>query len=196
MATLAANLRHAAAVMADLGVRVVVEPINTRDRPGIFLSSSNQALEAIDWAGHANLALQYDVYHMQIMEGDLAPTIQRSLSHIGHIQIADTPGRHEPGSGEINYPFLFQHLDRLGEGGVPDRGSGGDHDHDQEEECLHEHCESSWPPWIVASPRETCGWSKNLVLARGAPSPREYPVRPIPPNGRRSSPTKVLRCAT
>ncbi len=114
MATLAANLRHAAAVMADLGVRVVVEPINTRDRPGIFLSSSDQALEAIDWAGHANLALQYDVYHMQIMEGDLTATLERIVGRIGHVQFADPPGRHEPGTGEINFPRLFETLDRLG----------------------------------------------------------------------------------
>jgi len=118
MATLAANLDHAATVMADLGVRVVVEAVNTRDRPGFFLSSSAQALEAIDWAGHANLALQYDVYHMQIMEGDLAPTIERNLGRIGHIQIADTPGRHEPGTGEINYRNVFAHIHAKGFTGI------------------------------------------------------------------------------
>ena len=114
MATLAANLDHAATVMADLGVRVVVEAVNTRDRPGFFLSSSAQALEAIDWAGHANLALQYDVYHMQIMEGDLSATLERIIGRIGHIQFADPPGRHQPGTGEINFAHLFATLDRLG----------------------------------------------------------------------------------
>ena len=61
-----------------------------------------------------NLAFQYDIYHMQIMEGDLAPTIEKHLSNIGHMQLADTPGRHEPGTGEINYPFLFAFLDKIG----------------------------------------------------------------------------------
>ncbi len=114
MATLAANLNHAATVMADLGVRVVVEPVNTRDRPGFFLSNSSDALCAIDWAGHANLALQYDVYHMQIMEGDLSATLERIVGRIGHVQFADPPGRHEPGTGEVNFPRLFETLDRLG----------------------------------------------------------------------------------
>ncbi len=114
MATLAANLRHAAIVMADLGVRVVVEPVNTRNRPGFFLSTSAEGLSAIDRAGHANLALQYDVFHMQIMEGDLSATLERIIGRIGHIQFADVPGRHEPGTGEVNFPYLFATLDRLG----------------------------------------------------------------------------------
>ena len=114
MATLAANLNHAATVMADLGVRVVVEPVNTRDRPGFFLSNSAAALSAIDRAGHANLALQYDVYHMQIMEGDLSATLERIIGRIGHIQFADPPGRHEPGTGEVNFHHLFGTLDRIG----------------------------------------------------------------------------------
>jgi hydroxypyruvate isomerase len=114
LATLAANLRHAATVMEDLGVRVVVEPVNTRDRPGFLLSNSAEALAAIDWAGHANLALQYDVYHMQIMEGDLTRTLERIIGRIGHIQFADPPDRHEPGTGEVDFPHLFGTLDRLG----------------------------------------------------------------------------------
>ncbi len=108
------NLRFAAAELDAAGITLLTEPINTRDVPGFYLSSSDDALAIIAEVGAPNLMLQYDVYHMQIMEGDLAPTIQHNLSHIGHIQIADTPGRHEPGSGEINYPFLFKHLDRLG----------------------------------------------------------------------------------
>jgi len=114
MATLASNLNHAASVMSDLGVRVVVEPVNTRDRPGFFLSNSAEALAAIDWAGHANLALQYDVYHMQIMEGDLSATLERIVGRIGHIQFADPPGRHEPGTGEVNFHQIFETLDRIG----------------------------------------------------------------------------------
>ncbi len=114
MATLVANLNHAAMVMANLGVGVVLEPVNTRDRPDFFLSNSAEALSVIDWADHANVSLQYDVYHMQIMEGDLNATLERIIGRIGHIQFADPPGRHEPGTGEVNFPNLFAILDRLG----------------------------------------------------------------------------------
>ena len=82
--------------------------------PGFYLNRSQQALDLIREVGSPNLLLQYDIYHMQIMEGDLAPTIERHLGSIGHMQLADTPGRHEPGTGEINYPFLFGVIDRLG----------------------------------------------------------------------------------
>jgi hydroxypyruvate isomerase len=112
--TLVANLRHAAAQAATAGIRLLSEPINTRDMPGFFLNRTQQALDLFDDAGGDNLWLQYDVYHMQIMEGDLAPTLARVLPRIAHIQFADTPGRHEPGTGEINFPFLFEHLDRIG----------------------------------------------------------------------------------
>ena len=112
--TFVANLKFAADALASAGITLLIEAINTRDIPGFYLCRTDQALAIIDEAGAPNLALQYDVYHMQIMEGDLAPTIERHLDRIGHIQISDTPGRHEPGTGEINYPFLFDHLDRLG----------------------------------------------------------------------------------
>jgi hydroxypyruvate isomerase len=112
--TFVANLRFAAEALAKAAMTLLIEPINTRDIPGFYLCRSDQALAIIDEVGVPNLALQYDVYHMQIMEGDLAPTIERNLDRIAHVQVADTPGRHEPGSGEINYPFLFDHLDRLG----------------------------------------------------------------------------------
>ncbi len=112
--TFVANLRFAAEALAKAAMTLLTEPINTRDIPGFYLCRSDQALAIIDEVGAPNLALQYDVYHMQIMEGDLAPTIERNLDRIAHVQVADTPGRHEPGSGEINYPFLFDHLDRLG----------------------------------------------------------------------------------
>jgi hydroxypyruvate isomerase len=112
--TYVANLAFAAAHFADRSLRVLIEPINTRDMPGYFLTRTQQALDVIAAVGAGNLLLQYDCYHMQIMEGDLTPTIARNLGAIGHIQAADTPGRHEPGTGEINYPFVFEELDRLG----------------------------------------------------------------------------------
>ena len=112
--TFVSNLRFAAAETAKAGITLLTEPINSRDVPGFYLNHTDQALAIIDAVGAPNLMLQYDVYHMQIMEGDLAPTIERNLSRIGHMQIADTPGRHEPGTGEINYGFLFGHIDRIG----------------------------------------------------------------------------------
>ena len=113
-ATFVENLRRAAPRLEDAGIRLLIEPINTRDIPGFFLHHTAQALDIIAEVGSPNLFLQYDVYHMQIMEGDLATTIQRNLSRIAHLQIADNPGRHEPGTGEINYEFLFEFLDRVG----------------------------------------------------------------------------------
>ena len=112
--TLVDNLRYAAEKLEAAGILLLAEPINTRDIPGFFLNRTEQALALFDEAGSNNLKLQYDIYHMQIMEGDLAPTIERHLDRIAHVQLADNPGRHEPGTGEINYPFLFAHLDRLG----------------------------------------------------------------------------------
>ena len=108
------NLKFAAQQLESAGIILLIEPINTRDIPGFYLSRSGQALAILEEVGSANLKLQYDVYHMQIMEGDLAPTIERNLAAIGHMQIADTPGRHEPGTGEINYGFLVQHIDACG----------------------------------------------------------------------------------
>ncbi|MCP1676043.1 hydroxypyruvate isomerase [Natronocella acetinitrilica] len=113
-ATFVDNLRHAAGVLEKAGIRLLIEPINTRDIPGFFLNGTRQALDIMDEVGSDNLRLQYDVYHMQIMEGDLAHTLEAHLPRIAHVQIADNPGRHEPGTGEINYPFLFSHLDRIG----------------------------------------------------------------------------------
>jgi len=108
------NLRFAARALARESIELLVEPINDRDMPGFLLNRSADTLALIERVGEANVKLQYDVYHMQIMEGDLARTLQRELPRIGHVQIADNPGRHEPGSGEINYPFLFDWLDRIG----------------------------------------------------------------------------------
>ncbi len=111
------NLKYAAEAAGAAGIRVLIEAINTRDIPSFYLNYSDQALEIIEAVGADNLFFQYDIYHMQIMEGDLAPTIEAKLERIAHMQLADTPGRHEPGTGEINYPFLFEHLDRIGYAG-------------------------------------------------------------------------------
>ncbi len=114
LAVMEGNLRFAARALAREGIELLVEPINDRDMPGFLLNRSADTLALIERVGEANVKLQYDVYHMQIMEGDLARTLQRDLPRIAHVQIADNPGRHEPGSGEINYPFLFDWLDRIG----------------------------------------------------------------------------------
>ena len=116
-ATLVANLRYAAAELKRAGLKLLVEPINTFDIPGFYVSRTTQALALLDEVGADNVFLQYDVYHAQRMEGDLGNTLSRHLTRIGHIQIADNPGRHEPGTGEINYPWLFRHLDALGYNG-------------------------------------------------------------------------------
>ena len=112
--TFVSNLKFAAGKLKQAGIRLLIEPVNTRDIPGFYLAHSKQALDIIREAGSDNLFLQYDIYHMQVMEGDLARTIETHLKLIPHLQLADNPGRHEPGTGEINFPFLFQHLDRIG----------------------------------------------------------------------------------
>jgi len=113
-ATLVVNLRHAAAALHEAGLTLLIEPINRFDVPGFVLQRSDDAVQLMDEVGAPNLQLQYDVYHQQRTEGELAATIERLLPRIGHIQVADNPGRHEPGTGEIAWPFLFAHLDRIG----------------------------------------------------------------------------------
>jgi hydroxypyruvate isomerase len=113
-ATFVDNLRFASSALKSAGILLLVEAINTRDMPGFFLNTSRQALSLIDEVGSDNLFFQYDVYHMQVMEGDLAETLRRNIGRIKHVQVADNPGRHEPGTGEINYPFIFRHLDAIG----------------------------------------------------------------------------------
>jgi hydroxypyruvate isomerase len=109
------SLARAADRLAEVGAEVLIEPINTRvDVPGYLLEGTRQALECIAAAERPNIRLQYDVYHMQIMEGDLMRSIERLLPWIGHIQVADNPGRHEPGTGEINFPRLLAHIDSRG----------------------------------------------------------------------------------
>jgi hydroxypyruvate isomerase len=112
--TFVANLRFAAAKLEQAQIRLLIEPCNTRDIPGFYLNRSQQALEVIREVGSSNLFLQYDIYHMPVMEGDLAPTIERNRAFIRHLQLADNPGRNEPGTGEINYRFLFGVIERLG----------------------------------------------------------------------------------
>jgi hydroxypyruvate isomerase len=99
------------------GIRLLIEAINTIDIPCFYLTGTKQAQGVIDEIGSDNLFIQYDIYHMQIMEGDLARTIEKHFKSIAHVQLADNPGRHEPGTGEINYPFLYDRLDTLGYAG-------------------------------------------------------------------------------
>ncbi|MGL5631339.1 MAG: 2-oxo-tetronate isomerase [Azovibrio sp.] len=114
-ATFVRNLRLAADKCARQGVLLLMEPINSRvDVPGYWLDTPAKAFELQRLIGHSSLAVQLDLYHTQVMAGDLARNLKQYLPVIGHIQVADNPGRHEPGTGEINYPFLFQLLEQLG----------------------------------------------------------------------------------
>ncbi|MEX5684156.1 hydroxypyruvate isomerase [Pseudomonas silesiensis] len=108
------NLKYAVDKLQAAGVRLIMEMINTRDIPGFYLNTTKQALGIQAEVGSDNLFLQYDIYHMQIMEGDLARTMECNLAKINHVQLADNPGRNEPGTGEINYRFLLEYLDRIG----------------------------------------------------------------------------------
>jgi hydroxypyruvate isomerase len=112
--TLVENLRFAAAALKESGLKLLIEPINTYDIPGFYLNRTAQAISIIEEVGSDNLFLQYDVYHAQRFEGELAATMSKYIGHIAHVQVADNPGRNEPGSGEINYDFIFRHLDRIG----------------------------------------------------------------------------------
>jgi len=113
-ATYVANLRLAAAAAAKSGRDVLIEPINTRDMPGYFLNRQDEAHRIREEVGAPNLKVQLDLYHCQIMEGDLEAKIRRDLAHVGHVQVAGVPERHEPDRGEVNFPFLFDLLDELG----------------------------------------------------------------------------------
>src|SRR5262249_55607674 len=109
-----ANLRYAAERAAREGGTVVIEPVNTPHIPGYFLNTTTQAMSVIERVGHPNLKLQLDLYHVQIMEGDLAHRVRALAGHYSHVQIAGNPGRHEPDVGEINYRYLFDLFDELG----------------------------------------------------------------------------------
>jgi hydroxypyruvate isomerase len=113
-AVLVANLKYAAPRLASAGIKLLLEPINLRDIPAFHVSTTHHAERLLDAVGSDNLFIQYDVYHTQVMQGDLVPTYARLKDRIGHVQIADNPGRNEPGTGEINYGFVLSELDRLG----------------------------------------------------------------------------------
>jgi hydroxypyruvate isomerase len=127
--TLVNNIRYAAGLLQKKDLRLMIEPINHFDIPGFFLNRTDQVVKLINEVGLANVFVQYDVYHAQREEGELVSTIRKYLSHIGHIQVADNPGRHQPGTGEINYPFIFKEIEALGYQGyigleyVPDTDS-------------------------------------------------------------------------
>jgi hydroxypyruvate isomerase len=112
--TFVRNVDYAASRLKTAGIKLMIEPINTRDVPGFFLNQTRQAVDIIEAVGSDNVFIQYDIYHMQIMEGNLASTIESHLRSIGHMQLADVPGRHEPGTGEIDYATLFDLIDRVG----------------------------------------------------------------------------------
>lgn len=107
------NLVFTSQRLQQVGIQALIEPINTFDNPGFFLSRTDQAAQIIDMTGQDNLFIEYDIYHAQRQEGDLGNTLRRFLSKILHIQLADNPGRHQPGTGEINYPFIFALLEEL-----------------------------------------------------------------------------------
>lgn len=109
--TLVSNLQFAAAALEKEGIRLLIEPLNDRDIPGFYLIHTQDALRLMEEVNHSNLWLQYDIYHMQIMEGNLTKTILNNLNRIAHIQLADNPGRDEPGTGEINFTNLFRSID-------------------------------------------------------------------------------------
>ncbi|EXU79685.1 hydroxypyruvate isomerase [Comamonas aquatica DA1877] len=115
-ATYVANVRYAAEQAAAHGIQILLEPINGRDMPGFFLSRQDQAHALVAEIGATNVKVQMDLYHCQIVEGDLAMKIRQYLptGNVGHFQIAGVPERHEPDVGELNYPYLFQLLDTLG----------------------------------------------------------------------------------
>lgn len=112
--TLVENFRYAAYLLQEKGMRLLVEPLNQFDIPGVLLSRTEQALQLIAEVGMPNVFVQYDVYHAQRVEGELTATLRRHINQISHIQIADNPGRNQPGTGEINYPFIFRELDAMG----------------------------------------------------------------------------------
>jgi hydroxypyruvate isomerase len=112
--TLVANLRFAVVALEKEGIRLLVEALNDKDTPGFHLVHTADVLDLLKEVGHSNIYVQYDVYHMQVMEGNLIKTIQANIDKIAHIQIADNPGRNEPGTGEINYPNLFRAIDAAG----------------------------------------------------------------------------------
>ncbi len=115
--TYIANLRHAARLLASHDITLLIEPINTHSMPGYFVNYQQQAHDLLAEVDEPNLRVQMDLYHCQVMEGNLAGRLRRHIARVGHVQIAGVPGRHEPDSGEVNYPYLFDLLDELGYAG-------------------------------------------------------------------------------
>jgi hydroxypyruvate isomerase len=116
-ATFAANLGRAADLAAEKGIKLLIEPLNARDRPGYFLSRVEHAADVIAKVGRANVRLQFDCYHVQITQGDLITRLEQFLPLIGHVQVAAVPSRQEPDEGEVNYPAIYAALDRIGYAG-------------------------------------------------------------------------------
>jgi hydroxypyruvate isomerase len=116
-ATYVANLKHAADRLRAEGMRLLIEPLSAKTVAGCFLTGSTQAARVLEEVGAGNAFIQYDLFHMQLMEGNLSETMERLLARIGHIQLADVPARQEPGTGELNFDFLLRHIDRLGYSG-------------------------------------------------------------------------------
>ena len=115
--TFISNLKYAASELKKSNLKLMIDQINTYHIPGFYLSTTQQAIDIINEVGADNLYVQYDIYHAQRMEGELSNTIKKNLNKIAHIQLADNPGRNEPGTGEINYPHLFKFIDSLGYSG-------------------------------------------------------------------------------
>jgi len=111
------NLKFAAPQLAERGITLLIEALNSRDAPGFWLLHTSDARSIVEEVGATNLAVQYDIYHMQIMEGDLITTIEANKDLIRHYQLADNPGRNEPGTGEINYPKVLDYIDSTGYAG-------------------------------------------------------------------------------
>lgn len=114
---LAGNLAFAGAAMAELGVKVLAEAVNDTTMPGFLVNRTSEALAAIKRAGHENLAIQADIFHMAMMGEDIVAALQAAAPHIGHIQFADAPGRHEPGTGNLDFAAIFAAIDGLGYNG-------------------------------------------------------------------------------
>ena len=108
------NLKHVADVMGEIGTQVIVEPLNPAIRENAMLTTSDETMALLDEIGHPNLGLEYDAYHMHVTEGNIAEKVQKYLPQIGNIQIADVPGRHEPGTGNIDYDTFLRALDTMG----------------------------------------------------------------------------------
>lgn len=113
--TMKQNLQYAADQLAQHNITLLIEPINTKiDMPGFFIDTLEKGLQLIRQTERENIKLQFDLYHMQIMQGDLIRSLKNNIKHVQHIQFADNPGRHEPGTGEINFAKVFEVLDQIG----------------------------------------------------------------------------------